>query len=145
MVDMVLNMAGRTSWNLINVLLAVGVNLGLDLRLIPTQGILGAAIGWAAAIVVTNSLAVTQIAVAMRLHPRDAAAHRRGRVHGVVRRAHARPAPLVGMSLPAQAGVWAGSVLLYGALSCCSAGSWSSRRCSRFGLAGSEPRQRDAE
>ena len=48
MVDMVLTMAGRTSWNLGNVLLALGVNVGLDLLLIPEHGVLGAAIGLAA-------------------------------------------------------------------------------------------------
>ncbi len=41
MVDMVLLMAGRSSLNLINVLFAFGVNLGVDLVLIPPLGILG--------------------------------------------------------------------------------------------------------
>jgi O-antigen/teichoic acid export membrane protein len=69
MVDMVLNMGGRTSWNLGNVLVALGVNLGLDLWLIPIYGIEGAAIGWAAAIVVQNALALSQTGLILGLHP----------------------------------------------------------------------------
>lgn len=69
MVDMVLNMAGRTSWNLANIVLALTVNLGLDLWLIPSHGILGAAIGWASAIAVSNLVALTQVAAVLRLHP----------------------------------------------------------------------------
>ena len=115
MVDMVLNMAGRTMWNLVNVALAVGINLGLDLWLIPIHGILGAAIGWAAAIVVTNALALTQIAVSLGLHPVG---------RGPIIIGAAAPLcfvglallarPFVGMSLAAQAGVWAASVVVYG-------------------------------
>lgn len=69
MVDMVLNMGGRTSWNLANVTLALTVNLGLDLWLIPGHGIVGAAIGWAAAIAVSNLAALSQVALILRLHP----------------------------------------------------------------------------
>jgi O-antigen/teichoic acid export membrane protein len=69
MVDMVLNMGGRTSWNLGNVLVALGVNLGLDLWLIPIYGFEGAAIGWAAAIVVQNALALSQTGLILGLHP----------------------------------------------------------------------------
>jgi O-antigen/teichoic acid export membrane protein len=49
-VDMVLVTTGRSSWSLANGLLAVAVNVGLDLVLIPAYGITGAAIGWSAAI-----------------------------------------------------------------------------------------------
>jgi O-antigen/teichoic acid export membrane protein len=69
MVDIVLTMAGRTSWNLVNVLTALGVNVGLDLWLIPKYGIKGAAIGWAAAIIVQNLVPLSQIALALKLHP----------------------------------------------------------------------------
>lgn len=69
MVDMVLTMAGKSLWNLGNVLLAFVVNLGLDLLLIPQIGILGAAIGWASAIVAANLVPLTQIALAFKLHP----------------------------------------------------------------------------
>jgi O-antigen/teichoic acid export membrane protein len=69
MVDMVLNMAGRTSWNLYNVALSLGVQIGVDLWLIPSQGILGAAIGWAAGIVLANLVPLVQIGLSAGLHP----------------------------------------------------------------------------
>lgn len=69
MVDIVLNMAGRTSWNLMNVLVAFSVNLTLDLILIPRIGILGAALGWAAAIVSQNVLALVLLGSKEGLHP----------------------------------------------------------------------------
>ena len=69
MVDMVLSMAGRTSWNLVNVLLALGVTVGLDVLLIPRYGALGAAIGLACAMVVNNVLPLIQIGRFVRLHP----------------------------------------------------------------------------
>lgn len=69
MVDTVLSMAGRTSWNLANAVLALATNLGLDLWLIPEHGILGAAVGWAASIAVRNIAAASQVALAMRFSP----------------------------------------------------------------------------
>jgi O-antigen/teichoic acid export membrane protein len=69
LVDMVLVTTGRTSWSLMNGLLAVGVNVGLDLVLIPRYGITGAATGWAAAIAVTNLLPLIQLAVTVELQP----------------------------------------------------------------------------
>jgi O-antigen/teichoic acid export membrane protein len=68
-VDMVLVTTGRSSWSLINGLLAVIVNVGLDVLLIPHYGITGAAIGWAAAIALTNLMPLAQIAATVRLHP----------------------------------------------------------------------------
>ena len=68
-VDMVLITTGRSSWSLYNGLLAVAVNVGLDLVLIPRYGITGAAIGWAIAIIVTNLLPLTQLALSIRLQP----------------------------------------------------------------------------
>lgn len=68
-VDIVLNMAGRTSWTLANVSLAFGINLGLDLWLIPSHGVTGAAIGWATAIVLKNVTALVQVGWVLRLHP----------------------------------------------------------------------------
>lgn len=73
LVDTVLSMAGRTSWNLGNSFLALVVNIGLDFWLIPDHGILGAAIGWAVAIAVRNLAAVTQVAASLRFHPFAAA------------------------------------------------------------------------
>lgn len=72
-VDSVLIMAGKTTWSLANMLVALGVNLGLDLWLIPGHGVLGAAIGWAAAIVTKNVMALVQVRVALSLHPFGAA------------------------------------------------------------------------
>jgi O-antigen/teichoic acid export membrane protein len=69
MVDMLLNMAGRTSWTLANSVLALVVMVGVDLLLIPRMGILGAGIGWSAAIVANNALPLTQLYVSMGLHP----------------------------------------------------------------------------
>jgi O-antigen/teichoic acid export membrane protein len=68
-VDMVLITTGRSSWSLINGLLAVGVNVGLDLVLIPRYGITGAAIGWAVAIIVTNLMPMAQLASSIHLQP----------------------------------------------------------------------------
>jgi O-antigen/teichoic acid export membrane protein len=69
MVDMMLSMAGRTSWNLANVVTALGVNLGADLLLIPRLGALGAALGLAAALITNNLVPLCQVAFAIRLHP----------------------------------------------------------------------------
>lgn len=69
MVDMVLTMGGRTTWNLANVALAFGVNLAVDLVAIPRLGILGAALGWALALLAKNLVPLGQIAAVLRLHP----------------------------------------------------------------------------
>lgn len=68
-VDMVLITSGRSSWSLINGLLAVGVNIAVDLVLIPKYGITGAAIGWAAAILVSNLVPLVQLAAVLKLSP----------------------------------------------------------------------------
>jgi O-antigen/teichoic acid export membrane protein len=69
MVDMVLAMAGRTSWNLVNVLIALTVTIGLDVLLIPRFGALGAAIGLACAMLANNLLPLIQVGRAVGLHP----------------------------------------------------------------------------
>jgi O-antigen/teichoic acid export membrane protein len=69
MVTMLLVMAGRTTANLINVLVALGVNLSLNLILIPRWGIIGAAIAWAASIVLSNLLPLLQIRRSLGLDP----------------------------------------------------------------------------
>jgi len=68
-VDMVLITSGRSSWSLINGLLTVGINVGLDIVLIPKYGILGAAIGWAVAIAISNLMPLGQLAKVLHLHP----------------------------------------------------------------------------
>ena len=62
-VDMVLITTGRSSWSLINGPLAVVVNVGLDVLLIPRYGIIGRGIGWSAAIIVTNLIPLGQLAL----------------------------------------------------------------------------------
>jgi O-antigen/teichoic acid export membrane protein len=69
MVDVVLSMAGRTTWNLGNVSLALAAMVAIDLTLIPHLGALGAAIGLATAVVVNNLLPLAQVGSALRLHP----------------------------------------------------------------------------
>lgn len=68
-VDVMLITAGRSSWSLINGLISTGVNIGVDLVLIPRYGIMGAAIGWSAAIVVSNLIPLAQLLAVFRLHP----------------------------------------------------------------------------
>lgn len=69
MVDTVLAMAGRTSWNLANVLLALAVNVCVDLVLIPRIGALGAAVGLAASVLTNNLVPLGQVGLALGLHP----------------------------------------------------------------------------
>jgi O-antigen/teichoic acid export membrane protein len=66
---MVLITTGRSSWSLYNGLLAMVINVGVDLILIPRIGITGAAIGWAAAIGITNLVPLVQVASAAKVHP----------------------------------------------------------------------------
>lgn len=68
-VDVVLVMAGRSSWTMTNALVALGVNLTLNVALIPSYGITGAALAWAAAILVNNLAPLIELALLMRLHP----------------------------------------------------------------------------
>ncbi len=69
MVDMVLAMAGRTSWNLVNVSAALATQMVLDVELIPHLGPLGAAIGLGTAILMNNVVPLAQIAITMGIHP----------------------------------------------------------------------------
>jgi len=68
-VDVVLITAGKSSWSMLNGMLVLVVNVGLDLYLIPKYGILGAAIAWGTAISVSNIVPLIQLAVVFRLHP----------------------------------------------------------------------------
>jgi O-antigen/teichoic acid export membrane protein len=68
-VDVVLITTGRSTWSLMNGLLAMLVNIGVDLVLIPRLGITGAAVGWSAAILVSNLVPLVQVAVAAQVHP----------------------------------------------------------------------------
>lgn len=68
-VTVVLLMGGRSSWSAINAGAALAVNIGLNLLLIPHMGILGAAIAWAASILVDNVTAMVEIRWVMGLDP----------------------------------------------------------------------------
>ncbi len=68
-VDVVLLMAGKSTWNLANTLLALTLNIGLNLLLIPRLGIVGAALAWAASILTNNLVPLAQVGLTLRLHP----------------------------------------------------------------------------
>lgn len=69
MVDVLLMMSGRSLWTLGNSLGGLGLQIGIDIWLIPSHGALGAAIGWAAAIIMRNVVALIQVMIALRMHP----------------------------------------------------------------------------
>jgi O-antigen/teichoic acid export membrane protein len=68
-VDVVLLMAGRSSWNLINTLVTVVANVGLNLWWIPRYGITGAAAAWAVSILLNNLLPLAEVWSLVRLQP----------------------------------------------------------------------------
>lgn len=68
-VTVLLLMAGKSSWNVLNTLAALSVNVGLGLVLVPRIGITGAAVGWAAGIAVDNLAALVEVWLLLRLHP----------------------------------------------------------------------------
>ncbi len=68
-VTVVLLMGGRSSWSAINAGVALAVNIGLNLVLVPRLGILGAAVAWAVSIAVDNLTAMAEIWWVMGLDP----------------------------------------------------------------------------
>jgi O-antigen/teichoic acid export membrane protein len=68
-VTVVLLMGGKSSWNVVNTLAALIVNVGLNIVLLPRIGILGAAIAWAASILVDNVAAVIEVWLTLGLGP----------------------------------------------------------------------------
>lgn len=68
-VDSVLLMAGRSWLSLRNSVVALAVNVGLNLVLIPLDGIRGAATAWSVAIVVRNVLPLVQVRAHLGLWP----------------------------------------------------------------------------
>ena len=68
-VDIVLLMAGKSSWNLLNTIAAVTANVVLNLLLIPRFGITGAAAAWSASILLNNLLPLAQVWIVIHLHP----------------------------------------------------------------------------
>jgi len=120
-VDLVLITAGRSRWSLCNGLLAVLVNVAVDVALIPRAGITGAAIGWAAALAVSNLVPLAQVAWVAGIHPfgrGPAAAMAVTAVAFAALPLAARAA--LGPGLAASlAGVAAGTVLAVAGLWCC--------------------------
>ncbi len=76
LVDVVLAMAGRTTWTLANALGALVVNVVLNLALIPVFGIMGSAIAWSAAILFKNLVGLAQVKGSLGHWPFGAAASR---------------------------------------------------------------------
>ncbi|MFI0410176.1 flippase [Actinomadura sp. 3N508] len=69
MVEVVLMMAGKTTWNLANIVLALGVNVVVSVLLIPHIGIMGAALGNGAALLARNVIPLLQLKMKLSLHP----------------------------------------------------------------------------
>jgi O-antigen/teichoic acid export membrane protein len=69
LVDTVVMMAGRSSWNLGTTAVALVLNVGVDLALIPHYGIMGAAIGWSISILASNLMALTLVWRGLGQHP----------------------------------------------------------------------------
>ena len=68
-VTVVLLMGGKSSWNLLNTAVALILNVGLNLVLIPRFGMEGAAIAWAVSIIVDNLMALTEVWVFLGMWP----------------------------------------------------------------------------
>jgi O-antigen/teichoic acid export membrane protein len=68
-VTVVLLMGGKSSLSAYNALSALVVNVGLNLILLPRIGIVGAAIAWAASIVVENVAAAIEVWLMFRIGP----------------------------------------------------------------------------
>jgi O-antigen/teichoic acid export membrane protein len=68
-VDIMVAMAGRPWLNMLNIVIGLGLNVGIDLALIPHYGVFGAAIGWAVALFATNVLPLAEVVVILRMHP----------------------------------------------------------------------------
>lgn len=68
-VDSMLLMAGRSVSSLVNTGVALAVNVGLDLVLVPRLGVTGAALGWAVSILLKNLLALWQVHRSHHMHP----------------------------------------------------------------------------
>lgn len=74
MVSMVLEMAGRSVATLVQTLLALTANVALNLLLIPSLGLAGAALAWAAAIALNNLIPFAQLHRDYRMQPVGAGA-----------------------------------------------------------------------
>ncbi len=68
-VDAVLLMAGRSSWSMINAWISLVANISLNVWLIPSLGITGAALAWMASILLSNLLPLVQVRIGLGVHP----------------------------------------------------------------------------
>lgn len=68
-VEVVLLMTGRSTLNLIDSAISLAVNIGLNVLLVPSMGITGAAIAWAASLFVSNAVPMIQVWTSTGLHP----------------------------------------------------------------------------
>jgi len=68
-VDVVLLMGGRSSWNLLNTIVALGANLALNFVLTPRFGLAGAAVAFAVGILLNNLIPLVQVWWFLGLQP----------------------------------------------------------------------------
>ena len=80
----VLNMAGRSSLALVDALIAVVLNVCMNLMLIPAYGLTGAAVAWVVTIAVGNVLPVVQVRRRWQISPLHLAESKRLGVIGAV-------------------------------------------------------------
>ena len=70
-IQTVLLMGGKSSWNLLNKAAAVVLNVGLNLVLVPRWGIDGAAVAWAATILLDTVLAAAEVRLLLGIRTFD--------------------------------------------------------------------------
>lgn len=75
-IDTVIIMAGKSVWNLWTTLLALVVNVAVDLALIPHIGLVGAALGWLASILAANLVPLMIAWSRLDMHPFGANTYR---------------------------------------------------------------------
>jgi len=68
-IDALLLMGGRSTLSMMNNLIALAANIILNLALIPSMGLRGAAIAWTTSIVLTNLLPTLEVRHTMGYHP----------------------------------------------------------------------------
>jgi O-antigen/teichoic acid export membrane protein len=110
-VDVVLLMGGRSAWNLANTVIALAANLALNFALTPRYGLAGAAVAFAAGILLNNLLPLVQVWRSMGLHPF-------GPGTGVAAALSAVSFGLVGLVLRAVAGPTVAGFVVYAVVSC---------------------------
>ncbi|WP_326599684.1 lipopolysaccharide biosynthesis protein [Streptomyces sp. NBC_01803] len=66
-VNTVLLMAGKSRWTAVNTVVALAVNVGLNLLLVPDHGIVGAALAWSASIVCEQVMGMYEVRVLLAL------------------------------------------------------------------------------